>query len=170
MHRWLAFGAPTRELVRQQWVPRPMQEVFPFFEDPHNLALITPPWLGFHLTDMEPNVIRSGTRITYRLYWYGIPYLWRSLIAEWVPEERFVDTQIQGPYILWHHTHTFEPCQDGVLLHDRVHYRLPLGPIGSLMHRLLVRRQLEAVFDFRVQKIADLLSDGKVFLSPLRNQ
>ncbi len=170
MHRWLAFGAPTFELVRQQWVPRPMTDVFPFFEDPYNLARITPPWLGFHVTDMEPDVIRAGTRISYRLYWFGIPYRWRSLIAEWTPGEQFVDVQTEGPYILWHHTHTFVPCQRGVSLYDRVRYRLPFGPVGSLMHRLLVRRQLEAVFDFRVQKIAELLSEGRVFISPPQHQ
>jgi ligand-binding SRPBCC domain-containing protein len=170
MHRWLAFGAPTFELARQQWVPHPINEVFPFFEDPHNLARITPPWLGFQVTGIEPEVIRAGTRIAYRLYWFGIPYRWRSLIAEWVPEERFVDTQIQGPYILWHHTHTFESCRGGVLLNDRVRYRLPFGPIGSLLHRLLVRRQLEAIFEFRVQKVAELFCDGSVFFSPPQNE
>jgi hypothetical protein len=34
------------------------------------------------------------------------------------------------------------------------------------MHRLIVQRQLEEIFDCRVQQIAALLSDGKVYNSP----
>ena len=34
----------VRTLHRQQWVPRPLETVFDFFEHPENLTLITPPW------------------------------------------------------------------------------------------------------------------------------
>lgn len=166
MHRLLAWGAPEFVLTRQQWVPRSIDEVFPFFENPHNLARITPSWLDFKILSMEPPVIRTGTLIDYKIRWLGLRYPWRTRIAEWVPGERFVDTQQNGPYILWHHTHTFDQRAGGVFLTDRVRYRLPFGPIGVLIYRLLVRRQLEKIFDYRVQKIAGLFSDGTVFSAP----
>lgn len=34
----------VRTLHRQQWVPRPLETVFDFFEHPENLTLITPPY------------------------------------------------------------------------------------------------------------------------------
>jgi hypothetical protein len=34
-------------------------------------------------------------------------------------------------------------------MRDTVRYALPLGPIGELAHRLLVRRDLERIFDYR---------------------
>ncbi|MEP6755793.1 MAG: SRPBCC family protein [Chthonomonadales bacterium] len=163
MHALLALGAPTFELQRTQWVPRDINEVFAFFEDPQNLPKITPPSLGFKILSMTPDHIDTGTLITYRLKWNGIPYRWITLIKEWAKNERFVDTQISGPYILWHHTHTFEAIDDGVLLKDVVRYRLPFGPIGVLMHRMFVKKQLEAIFDYRIQKIGQLLSDGNSY-------
>jgi len=166
MHRLLALGAPEFVLKRQQWVPREIDEVFAFFEDPRNLPRITPPWLGFKLLSIEPDSIREGTQIVYRLRWFGVPYLWRTLIKEWIPNERFVDTQLNGPNILWHHTHTFEPRDGGVWMTDFVRCRLPFGPFGALMHRLLVRRQLDEIFDYRVQRIAELLSDGQAHIDP----
>ena len=166
MHRLLAFGAPVFTLCRQQWVPQPVDEAFPFFENPRNLSRITPRSLDFRIKEMKPEFIREGTLITYRLRSFGVPYTWRTLIAEWVPGERFVDTQIQGPYILWRHTHTFEACQGGALFTDRVEYRLPFGPIGVLLHGLLIRRQLTAIFDYRALMIADLLSNGELHISP----
>jgi ligand-binding SRPBCC domain-containing protein len=66
---------------------------------------------------------------------------------------RFVDTQIRGPYALWHHTHEFEPDGDGTLMRDTVRYALPLGPLGALAHRGFVRRDVERIFDYRAEAL-----------------
>jgi ligand-binding SRPBCC domain-containing protein len=166
MHRYLALGAPEYTLTREQWLPQPVQRVFSFFEDPYNLALITPSWLGFRVLSMQPREVRPGTVIIYRLRWLGVPYRRRTRISEWVPDRRFVDLQTGGPYILWHHTHTFEECSGGVLLRDRVRYRLPFGPLGVLAHALVVRRQLDEIFDYRRWKIAAHFAEGMVYHRP----
>ncbi|HZP80413.1 MAG TPA: SRPBCC family protein [Chthonomonadaceae bacterium] len=163
MHRLLALGAPEYVLEREQWVPASLETAFDFFVDPYNLPRITPPWLGFQIVRLEPPVIQAGTLIDYRLKWFGVPYFWQTLIEAWEPGVRFVDTQKRGPYILWHHTHTFATHDEGVLLSDRVRYRLPFGPLGALLHTLLVRRQLEAIFDYRAEQIAALLSGGTFY-------
>jgi ligand-binding SRPBCC domain-containing protein len=56
---------------------------------------------------------------------------------------------------MWHHTHDFEPAPggDGTLMRDTVRYALPLGPLGELAHRLVVRRDLERIFDFRERAV-----------------
>jgi len=79
---------------------------------------------------------------------------WLTRIEDWEPGRRFVDRQLRGPYALWHHTHTFEPHPEGTLMRDRVRYRLPLGPLGAIAHVALVRRDLDAIFDFRRAEIA----------------
>jgi ligand-binding SRPBCC domain-containing protein len=162
MHRAFAWGAPEYTLLRTQWVPHAAAQVFPFFEDPQNLPRITPAWLDFSIVGMEPATIRAGTKIDYTLRWFGIKYRWRTLIERWEPGVSFVDTQLRGPYILWHHTHHFESSGSGTLMTDRVRYRLPFGPFGMLAHTLLVRRQLETIFDYRMKQVADLFSDGAI--------
>jgi ligand-binding SRPBCC domain-containing protein len=64
-----------------------------------------------------------------------------------------VDEMIVGPYRRWHHTHTFREVQGAVEVEDRVEYDLPAGPLGSLAHRVIVRRQLEAIFDYRTRQV-----------------
>ncbi len=157
MHRLLAIGAPEYTLEREQFIPRPLDDVFRFFEDPQNLPRITPDWLDFKIVAMNPHTIRQGTLIDYTLRWCGIRYRWRTQIASWSAGQSFVDTQLRGPYILWHHTHSFKARGNGVQMKVRVRYRLPFGPLGSLAHALLVRRQLNTIFDYRKKRVAEIL-------------
>ena len=99
-----------------------------------------------------------GTLIDYRLRLHGIPVRWRTEIRSWEPGVGFRDVQVRGPYALWDHTHNFEPDgRGGTLMRDRVLYRVPLGPLGRLALRLLVRRDLERIFDYRATEIERVL-------------
>ena len=49
---------------------------------------------------------------------------------------RFADEQLRGPYVLWRHSHTFEPEDGGTMTTDRVQYIVPGGPLAGLVHRL----------------------------------
>lgn len=140
-------------LEREQRLPRPPGDAFAFFADARNLEAITPPWLRFRVVAPAPGEMRAGTLIEYRLRLHGIPVRWLTRIAVWEPGRRFVDVQVSGPYRLWHHTHDFLPDAGGTLMRDTVRYALPLGPLGAAAHVLLVRRDLERIFDFRQEAI-----------------
>jgi hypothetical protein len=145
-------------LVREQRLPGTPEELFPFFGEAANLEAITPPWLRFRIVTPRPIEMREGALIEYRLRLRGIPIRWRTRIDVWEPGVRFVDRQLSGPYALWHHTHEFEPAGDRhTLMRDTVRYALPLGPLGDVAHRLLVRRDLARIFDFRAEAIAPII-------------
>ena len=144
-------------LTREQILPGDPDEVFGFFANAFNLEAITPPWLRFRVLTPGPVHLAPGALIQYRLELHRIPIRWLTRIETWVAGERFVDVQIRGPYRLWHHTHTFEAHDGGTLVRDRVRYALPLGLLGELAHRLLVRRDLERIFDFRQASVARML-------------
>jgi ligand-binding SRPBCC domain-containing protein len=166
MHAFWALGAPTHRLKRSQWVPGDIGPVFAFFEDPHNLERITPSWMSFTILSGSPQGMSEGAQITYRVAWMGVPMRWVTLIETWEPRRRFVDTALVSPYVLWRHEHTFEEVGGGVMLADNVSYRLPFGVLGSAVHALGVRRQLEAIFDHRARATADLMSGGVVLHAP----
>lgn len=147
-------------LRRQQLLPARIEEVFPYFEDPGNLAGITPSWLGFEVIRSTDERVREGTEIEYHIRWLGARLPWVSRITRWDPPRVFVDEQLRGPYRRWHHTHSFEPRDDGVLMTDVVEYALPAGPLGRLVHALVVRRQLEEIFDYRARRVAERFSAG----------
>lgn len=143
-------------LSREQFLDRSPSEVFPFFADAHNLEAITPPVLSFRVVTQERIEMRPGTLIQYRLRLRGLSLDWLTRIDEWEPGVRFVDSQLAGPYRLWHHTHTFERQGAGTLMRDIVCYALPAWPLGELAAPL-VRRELAAIFDFRQDAVAGLL-------------
>ena len=146
-------------LRRQQLLPAPPEEVFPFFADAGNLEAITPDWLAFRIVTPRPVEMRVGALIEYRLKLHALPVSWLTRIEEWEPGVRFVDMQLTGPYRLWHHTHEFAPDgAGGTLMRDTVRYALPLGPLGEVAHRLFVARDLAAIFDHRTRRVAELLT------------
>ncbi len=150
----------TYLLAREQWLDRPIDEVFAFFGDAANLEAITPPWLGFSVQTSMPITMRAGTLIEYRLLWHRLPMRWKTVIEAWEPPHRFVDRQLKGPYRLWHHTHTFVSRDGGTSIRDEVRYRLPFGLLGTAMHRLRIRRDLDAIFDYRARRVGELLGEN----------
>lgn len=135
-----------RTLFREAVVPVSLEKAFKFFSDAFHLDLLTPPWLGFAIVTPLPIEMKPGTVIDYRIRLHGFPIRWRTLISEWEPPHRFVDEQIRGPYRWWRHTHRFEACAQGTRVIDEVEYAAPLA---WLSERLLVRRDLERIFDYR---------------------
>lgn len=143
----------------EQWVAKPPDRVFPFFSRPENLALITPPNLGFRLLTPQPVDMEKGRVIDYTIRVLGLPTRWRTLITRYDPPSCFVDEQLSGPYSFWHHTHRFEQRHGGTLLQDELSYALPLalmGPARELVHTLYVRPALERIFAYRRRMFAGL--------------
>jgi ligand-binding SRPBCC domain-containing protein len=147
-------------LHREQRLDGTPEEVFGFFADAFNLEALTPPLLRFRVVTPRPIQLHVGALIQYALKLRGVPVSWLTSIQGWDPPHRFVDTQVKGPYALWHHTHTFQDTGDGgTRMCDTVRYGIAFGPVGDLAHALFVKRDVEAIFDFRAARIPWLLAD-----------
>ncbi|HEY1428419.1 MAG TPA: TIGR01777 family oxidoreductase, partial [Candidatus Tumulicola sp.] len=134
-------------LHREQIVAAPLDDVFAFFSEARNLESITPPSLRFAMRTPVPHT-EAKTRIGYRLRLHGLPFGWETLISRWLPPDAFIDVQLRGPYALWEHRHSFESRGAATLVRDDVDYVLPLYPLSAVANEW-VRRDIEAIFDFR---------------------
>ncbi len=143
-------------LVQTQQIDAPPDAVFAFFSDPANLARITPPWLSFRIHGTPPRELGEGSRIEYRIRWMSLSLRWVTRITRWRAGVEFQDSQEKGPYETWIHTHRFSRRGSGVTMEDRVDYALPFGVLGRIAHALVVRRQLEGIFEFRRKAIAEI--------------
>ena len=136
-------------------VEQPLETVFEFFADAKQLERITPPILNFKILTPMPVEMKARLLLDYQISIHKIPIKWRTEIAVWEPPYRFVDRQLKGPYHLWHHEHTFEETENGTFVKDKVIYK-PIG--GALVHKLFVRRDLEKIFRYRQEKIAEIFA------------
>jgi ligand-binding SRPBCC domain-containing protein len=163
-------SAATREIAleRTQVLARPPGEVFAFFSEARNLEAITPPWLRFRIVE-APERLERGSLLRYRLRLFYVPFSWRTEIVAWKPPRAgraaaplrawatFTDVQRAGPYPLWEHTHRFSSVEGGTEVYDHVRYRVPGGPLAPLVQRLFVGRRLDEIFDYRRDRLAELL-------------
>ncbi|MBA2290841.1 MAG: SRPBCC family protein [Gemmatimonadales bacterium] len=146
----------THTLVRTTVLPADLVRVFDVFKNPRNLEALTPPWLSFRILSTTDEIVRGGTRIRYRLSLAGVPISWESRITEYAELSHFADEQLKGPYRRWYHRHTFRAVPGGVEMTDAVEYALPFGPLGRLVHWLIVRHQLRAIFDYRTKVMTEM--------------
>jgi ligand-binding SRPBCC domain-containing protein len=142
-------------LYSRQRVPASLDEVWAFFSDARNLLDVTPPHLNLKVTnEVYGDGVYAGQVMTYDVKpLLGIPLSWMTEITHVADKKYFVDEQRKGPYQLWHHQHHFKTIEGGVEMTDLVHYRLPLGFLGSIAHSLVVKKELEKIFAYRYQQI-----------------
>jgi len=151
-------------LEREQWLPGPIEEVFSFFSRPENLQVITPSWLDFRVIE-APVQLEAGALIQYRLRWRGWPIRWTTEFTDWKPPQGFVDRQLSGPYALWNHEHSFCAREGGTLMRDYVTYAIPFGFLGGWVHTLLVKSDVERIFDFRVETMRKMFPPSAIAAS-----
>ncbi len=143
-------------LTQEQFIPKPLDDVWQFFSNAENLERLTPKFLNFKILTPCPIEMGKGAKIDYRIKLFGVPMNWRTEILAYEPKHMFIDNQMSGPYARWHHTHTFEAADGGTMMTDDVEYRVPLGPLGSIAHGLFVRRTLGQIFTYRRDAVTEI--------------
>lgn len=98
----------------------------------------------------------EGQIIAYHVHpFFSIPLLWVTEITNVREPFLFIDEQRYGPYRMWHHQHRFHRVGDGVQVEDTIDYIMPAGPLGLLIRKLFVAKQLETVFSYRARVLAE---------------
>ena len=156
------------QLFASQEIPIPMAEAWEFLSNPRNLQRITPKHMGFRILAGADKTMYPGQLIQYRVSPFpGISTRWVTEITHIKEGNYFVDEQRFGPYTLWQHKHFIRPTEGGVLMEDLIDYKLPFGILGRCLHRLLVKRKLIRIFQFRAARIKELFGCGRESLETL---
>ena len=142
-------------LERAIQLPVDAASLWDFIATPRNLNDLTPPDLDFRIISAVPERMFDG------LYEIRVPLFGRQ---RWLTEIKhirdgisFVDEQRLGPYRLWYHYHEITPLNDTLTrMLDRVHYQLPYGPLGRLVHEVRVKKMLEGIFAYRAERLRAL--------------
>ncbi len=149
-------------LHTKQNLPISLDTAWDFLSDPVNLRTITPPHMGFEILSGADKKMFAGQIIQYYVTpMFGIKLKWVTEITHVDDKRYFVDEQRFGPYALWHHKHFLREIDGGVEMEDIIDYKLPLGFVGRIMHKLFVGRQLKDIFKYREEKLIKLFGKHK---------
>lgn len=144
-------------LQAKQKLPITIDEAWAFLSNPKNLKVITPDYMGFDILSGSEKPMFAGQIIEYIVTpILGIKTKWVTEITHVVDREYFVDEQRFGPYSLWHHKHFIKEIDGGIEMEDLLHYKLPFGILGQLVHPLLVKPKLIEIFEYRKNKLHEL--------------
>ncbi len=146
-------------LTSLQQLPIIMDKAWAFFSAPDNLAKMTPDYMSFVVTSGHTSKMYEGQIISYRIgILPGIKTNWVTEITHFKEHKYFVDEQRFGPYKMWHHEHFFEENEAGVLMTDKVSYKIPFGIFGRLANLIFIEKELLNIFTFRFNKMNEIFS------------
>jgi len=140
-------------------IAAPVERVFEFHLDTRNLVRISPGWIRVVVIG-ESGSYEAGTkRVRIRMWLLGLfPSTVDILFVRFEPPHALDDVQERGPFAEWRQTRRFASVDHRCcLLHDRVEYRLPLGVLGRIADRFLVRPLVRAMFSERQKRTRDLI-------------
>ena len=149
------------QLSTRQFIKSDIDTIWAFISSPQNLALITPPHMGFNILNETTGVenMYAGQIIEYHVSpMLNLKLHWVTEITHVVKNQYFVDEQRFGPYAFWHHQHFLKEVVGGVEMYDIVNYKAPLGVLGRIANSLFIKKQLKQIFDYRYQKIEELFN------------
>lgn len=137
-------------------------QVWNFFSQPENLSKLTPKYMNFKiLWRNDPSTMYEGMLIPYIVSPLpGYRTRWLTEITHIQPGSYFIDEQRAGPYALWHHEHWFEKREGKVVMHDILHYAMPLGWLGRVINALWISGKIDSIFAFRQSCIDRLVREG----------
>lgn len=146
-----------------QKLPISLEHAWDFISDPKNLEVITPKQMGFNTISGDERKMFAGQIIQYTITpLFGIKMKWVTEITHVQDKQFFVDEQRFGPYAFWHHKHFVKEILGGVEMEDIIHYKVPMGILGQMVHPFLVKPELEKIFEYRKNKLVELFGEFKI--------
>ena len=150
----------VNKLSYSQKLPVSMDDVWDFLSSPSNLKLITPESMNFKIIDWDKKKAYPGQIIQYTISpVLGIKIKWVTEITQVKRNSYFIDEQRFGPYSFWHHKHFIKEIDNGILMDDIVHYKIPFGFIGKILNKVYVQNKLDKIFKYRENKLNEIFGN-----------
>jgi len=91
--------------------------------------------------------------VTWRATHFGLPFKMKVQITEMRYLEYFVDQMMSGPSKWFRHYHAFEAKGNGTLMTDEFVFKSPLGWLGKLVDRWVLKAYLHKLLQQRNEVI-----------------
>ena len=113
----------------------PLEKVFKFMADPHNLPEIWPAMLEVRNVTANPN---GGSDFEWTYNMAGMHFDGASETTEYIPNKRYITRSKKGidSRFCWE----YENIAEGMRLHLEVEYKVPIPLIGKLAEAVIIKQ------------------------------
>ncbi len=109
---------------------------------------LSPPWRPLYIVSKYGSIQDDGG-VTVKLpVARGLGFEWQVKHKNYVKNKTFTDTQVKGFFSHWEHQHNFFDMGKKSALEEIVHYKFPLGPVGSIFSKI-IHDNLSSMFGYR---------------------
>lgn len=143
-------------------LPVPVDKVFAFYTDLHNLARMALPELNMRVVRAQLP-LRKGSHVQFGLRPGMFPFevKWEAVISAFEVNLVFEDRQIHGPFDRWRHRHEFKALENGhTLVTDTIDFGAPMGLFGRLAASMFVGARIEHSFRHRERVLRRAFGHG----------
>ena len=102
-------------------------------------------------------LIELGEEVTWRARHFGVVQHFTSRITGFDRPRMFQDSMQRGAFKTFVHDHFFEPENGGTRMIDVLAFSAPLGVLGWIAERLMLRRYLTRLLTRRAEALAEAL-------------
>jgi len=131
-------------------VAAPVEKVWEFHSSAASLEKLAMPSQKVHISGGNRRV-EEGAEHVLRFRQFGFSMTWVARISQVTPPFGFTDQAKKSPFSFWRHRHDFIPDGDGTLIRDIVVYEMPFGKLGRAIHKYVVEKKIQEMFDYRHQ-------------------
>jgi ligand-binding SRPBCC domain-containing protein len=103
--------------------------------------------------------IGHGEFVTFQAIHFGIRQKLTSRIVEYERPYKFVDQMVRGAFKSMRHIHEFEPRGSQTLMKDTLIFEAPLGVLGYIVERLILKKYMTSFLDDRNQELKIIAED-----------
>tara|TARA_B100000927_G_C16461464_1_gene468008 strand:- start:1284 stop:1778 length:495 start_codon:yes stop_codon:yes gene_type:complete len=148
-------------LKTEQIVNSKIEDVWEYFTQIRNLEKIMPKKYKTKVTIGRRSKIYSGKLFNIRMK--ILPFVYSNITSEIKAVEKnkyFIDSQIFGPYKIWHHEHHFIVNEDeSIKIVDVVRYQLRGIPFMKTLHKFFIKKEIIKTFNHRANKINNIFKN-----------
>ncbi|HET7231085.1 MAG TPA: SRPBCC family protein [Longimicrobium sp.] len=106
-------------------------------------------------------LIEMGETVTWRARHLGVMQQLTSRITGYDRPFWFRDEMVRGAFAWMVHDHWFDAAQGGTVLRDEFRFAAPLGPLGRVAERLVLRRYMTRFLEVRNAVIKRIAESGE---------
>lgn len=121
------------------------------------------------IAGVTAGLINLHETVTWKARHFGIPIKMTVKITEMQEPNFFVDEMVSGPFKWFRHYHGFQAGNGGTLMVDEFVFRSPLGWLGKLVDKFLLKSYMQKLLQQRNLVLKEVAQSKAPILIPHEN-